>query len=285
MADRSPTLLRRRLAAELQRLRKAAGYTKDEVAKAMEWSPSKMTRIEGARFKQINANDVRAMLQLYGVTDPQEHDAVIELVRESKRRGWLHQYRDVLPEWFQSYVGLEAEATQFQTFEPLLVPGLLQTQDYARMITATGLIDRPQEDIDRSVDARMSRQQLLYDAHRKFWIVLDEGVLRRRIGNAQIMRDQLHRLAETMEQTNVTLQVLPLSAGGYPAMYGPFTILNFSSAEDQDVVYLDFETGSLYLEEPAELERYSLVFNHMRAAALSIERSKAMITQVASETT
>lgn len=279
-ANTSPTLLRRRLAAELTRLRHKAGYTRDEAAEAMGWSVSKMQYIENAKFKRPNQNDIRALLEQYGITDNCEHEAIIRLVKESRKRGWWQRYSDVLPKWFEAYVGLEAEAGRFRTYEAVIVPGLLQTEDYARATIRSELVDAAGEEIERTLSVRMSRQELLADPQRRFWVVIDEAALHRPVGGPAVLRGQCDHLLELGERPTMTLQVLPFAAGQYPGMRSPFVILSFPEAADTDVVYLENETSSLYLEEPDEIERYSDLFDHMRAVALSPDDSAALISRM-----
>lgn len=283
MANTGPTLLRRRLGAELARLRRKAGYTRDGAAEGMGWSVSKMQYIENAKFKRPNQNDIRALLELYGITDSSEQDAVIRLVRESGKRGWWHKYRDVLPNWFESYIGLEADASQFRTYEAVVIPGLLQTEEYARAVIAAEMVGNVPEEIERTVSVRMSRQELLSDSQRRFWVVIDEAALHRNVGGTDVMREQYDRLLAIAELPAMTLQVLPFAGGEYPGMRGPFVILGFLENADPDVVYLENETSSLYLEEDDEIARYSGVFDHLRANALSPADSIALVSRMRRE--
>lgn len=277
----SPTLRRRRLAALMRRLREDSGLTRDEVARRLEWSPSKMTRIESAQFVRLPARDVRDLLDVYGVTEKADREAMVQLAREARQRGWWHQYGDVLPEWARVYVGLEAEATSIRTYHSQLVPGLLQTEDYMRDVARAGLV-KDLDEIERRVAARAERQEkLLHKEGPKIWAIVDEAALCRTVGGRQVMRMQLERLVELSELDNIEIQILPYSAGAHPAMDGPFIILQFPEASDPNVVYLEQWTSSLYLEKPEEVERYDEMFDHLRASSLATGDSVAMVAAMA----
>jgi transcriptional regulator with XRE-family HTH domain len=267
---KSPTVRRRRLAAELRRLREASGKTHEDVAAELDWHRSKVSRIEGAQFVRLSLTDLRALLDLYGVTDPGQRESLITLGRESRERGWWHSYVDVLPNPHSVLIGLEAETSSIRAYQSQLVPGLLQTEDYMRAILRVGLmVASHQEEIDRFVEIRKARQALLVqDPPVMLWTVLDEAVLRRRIGSADVMRAQLERLIEVAELPNVNVQVLPDDAGEHPGLEGSFMILGFAES-DPDVVYIDAATGGLYVEQPEDIIRYTWVFDHVRASALS----------------
>lgn len=277
----SPTLRRRRLAALMRRLREDSGLTRDEVARRLEWSPSKMTRIESAQFVRLPARDVRDLLDVYGVGDQADREAMIQLAREARQRGWWHQYGDVLPDWARVYVGLEAEASSIRTYHAQLVPGLLQTEEYMRDVARAGLVKDPEE-IERRVAARAERQEkLLHKGGPKVWAIVDESALCRTVGGRQVMRMQLERLAELAELDNVEIQILPYAAGAHPAMDGSFVILGFPEPSDPDVVYLEQWTSSLYLEKPEEVQRYDEMYDHLRASSLATGDSVAMIAAMA----
>jgi transcriptional regulator with XRE-family HTH domain len=267
---RSPTVRRRRLAAELRRLREASGRTHEDVAAELDWHRSKIGRIEGAQFVRLSLTDLRALLDLYGVTDNDQRQSLITLGREARERGWWHSYSDVLPNSHSVLIGLEAETSSIRAYQAQLVPGLLQTEGYMRAILRAGLMTASQRDeIDRFVEVRKARQELLVqEPPVALWAVLDEAVLRRLVGGADVMRDQIERLIEASELPNVNVQVLPDDAGEHPGLEGSFMILSFTES-DPDAVYLDAATGGLYIEKPEDISRYSWVFDHVRAAALS----------------
>ncbi|MFD0689359.1 helix-turn-helix domain-containing protein [Actinomadura fibrosa] len=277
----APTVKRRRLAAELRRHRDASGLTLDQVAERLEWSNAKISRIENARVSVL-PRDVKFLLGVYGV-DGETRDFLVTLAREARQKGWWHSYGDAIPEWFEVYVGLESDATSIHSYEAEHVPGPLQTEDYARAVFH-GFLFGDEEEIEKRVAVRMARRErLVASGTPKFWVVVNEAVLRRVVGGPDVMRVQLEYLAEVARSPHVTLQVLPFSAGAHPAMSGSFVILQFPEPTDPHVVYLEAQTGGLYLEKKPEIERYSLAFDHLRAAALHPDDSRALISRVAGE--
>jgi transcriptional regulator with XRE-family HTH domain len=267
---RSPTVRRRRLAAELRRLREASTKTHEDVAAELGWHRSKLSRIEGAQFVRLSLTDLRALLDLYGITDENQRQSLITLGKESRERGWWHSYSDVLPNPHSVLIGLEAETVSIRAYQAQLVPGLLQTEDYTRAILkATRMTSHEADEVERFVEVRKARQALLdQDPPVAFWVVIDEAVLRRRVGSAAVMEGQIQRLIEVSELPHVTLQVLADAAGEHAGLEGSFMILGFG-AGDPDAVYLDAATGGLYIEKPEDIARYAWVFDHVRAAALS----------------
>jgi transcriptional regulator with XRE-family HTH domain len=276
---RSPTIRRRRLGTELRRLREEAHVTIDVVADRLGCSPSKVSRIETGHTS-ATPRDVKDMLDVYGIAGL-ESDELVQIAREARQKGWWHPYSTVL---VGAYVGLEAAARSIRAYEQQVIPGLLQSEDYAvAMIRTARLSDTPLE-IDRRVHVRMARQSLLIqDEPIELWVVLDEAVLSRPVGGDAVMRDQLMRLIEATELPNVTLQVLPFAAGAHAAMDGTFAILDFPEAEDPDVVYAENATGGLFLEKAEELKKYSSIFDTIRAAALTPEESAVMIARLIEE--
>jgi transcriptional regulator with XRE-family HTH domain len=279
MPGQSPTVRRRRLGNELRRLRENASLTIDQVAKQLECSGSKVSRIETAQVG-ATTRDVRDMVELYGVTG-RERDELIQIAREARRKGWWYPFSD-LP--VATYVGLEAEATSTRMYTGFLVPGLLQTPDYAREVLHAIRPDLGPEEIERRIEVRMARQPLLtQDDPLTLWAVLDEGGLRRVIGGQEVMRKQLLRLAEATALPNVTLQVLPFRAGAHAGLDGPFTIIGFREPADHDVVFMENTMSDLYLEERDEIRRYSMLFEHICAAANKPDDSAAFFARVAEE--
>jgi transcriptional regulator with XRE-family HTH domain len=277
--QQSPTVRRRRLALELRRFRDAAGLTCEEVAEHLECSTSKISRIETGRVS-VSPRDVRDMLQLYGVPGPQQ-DSLVQLARESRQKGWWHAYSDAIEPRFATYIGLESAASEIRIYEVTLIPGLLQTEDYARAVIAAGAVDGAPEAVERNVAVRMARQPtLLTEDPPQLWTVLDEAALHRRVGGSGLMRMQLEHLLEMSALPNVAIQVLPFGAGAHPAMGRPFVILAFPERADPDVVYLEDLTSALYVENVEEVDRYNMFFNHLRATALSFADSTRLITQV-----
>jgi transcriptional regulator with XRE-family HTH domain len=268
-ARRSPTMRRRRLGIELRRIREHAGFTIEEVAKALECSDSKISRIETG---QVGATprDVRDMLQVYGVAG-ERREALIETAREARQKDWWQEYGDnsIVP-----LAGLEAAAAMIRTYEPMFVPGLFQTRRYAELIIPTFRPELRPDEVDRRVQFRMERQTILA---RKLppaiWAVLDEAVLQRLVGGHEIMREQLHRLIEVSELPSVTVQILLFEAGHHPGMTGPFAIFAFSDENDPDVVYLEHAESGLYIEHEDVVQRYSSDFRLLQNMALTAEES------------
>jgi len=294
MGSHIPNARSRRLTAELRVRREKAGLNWEKVARQMGWSTSKVYRIEADKVGVI-LRDVRRLLTLYKVTGAQR-EALLELAKQARAEGWWHKYADAIPEWFQFYVGLEAEATTLRAYESELVPGLLQTEGYARAILATSPIAREGDGdgdgdggaITRRVEIRRRRQERLIpppagENSLTAWFVLNEAVIRRPVGGAEVMRGQLDRLREVAAQENVTVQVLPYSAGAHPAMQGPYHLLGFVAADYSDVVYLESLTGSTYLEKAEDVERYGMTFDRLCAQALDPKESDACIAQAAEE--
>jgi transcriptional regulator with XRE-family HTH domain len=277
--EQSPTVRRRRLALELRRLREAARLTCEEVAEHLECSASKISRVETGRVS-VSPRDVRDMLELYGVPPPQR-DSLVQLARDSRQKGWWHAYSDTIHPQFATYVGLESAASEIRVYEVNLIPGLLQTEDYARTIIKAGMMNGSHEDVERRVALRMARQPaLIRDDPPMLWTVVDEAALRRRVGGAELMRAQLEHVLELSGLKNVAMQVIPFGAGAHPAMGRPFVILVFPERIDTDVVYLEDLTSAFYLEDVDEVDRYNVFFNHLRATALSFEDSAALVTSV-----
>ncbi|NJP24905.1 helix-turn-helix domain-containing protein [Microbispora hainanensis] len=273
-----PTVRLRRLSGELTRLRREAGFAREEVARRLGMAASTVYRIETGHTRP-HARTIRDLLDLYAV-EGSERDALIALARDAARRGWWRAYDDVLP---GPYVGLESEASSVRNYEPLLVPGLLQTEDYARAVIGAALVKDPAE-IERRAAARMERQRRLTGpTPLELWAVIDEAALRRPVGGPAVMAEQLRRLQEMAVQPNVTVQVLPFDAGAYLGMGNPTAILAFPDPGDAAVVLLENMSGELYLEDPAEIRGYVQVFDHLRAAALGPEKSMEMINSVEKE--
>ncbi len=267
----SPTVRRRRIARELRQLRERAGMTLDVAARQLDMSKSNLSRIENAQIG-IKPRDVRAALALYQVTG-NDAEALIEIARGAQQRGWWQHYSDVLPEWFEFYVGLEAEASTLRTYEAEAVPGLLQTEAYAREVYR---LTAGEEDVDRKVAARLRRQDVLRsDDPVELSVVLNEAVLLRPVGGRPVMAGQLAHLETAAQLPNVTVQVLPFEAGGHPAMNSPYVILTFADAADAAVVYLENLTTGLALEEAGQVRSYSLV--HERLSRLALDPAASLV--------
>lgn len=276
--EQNPTLRARRLALELLRRREAAGFTREEAARQLEWSTSTIFRIETGRSRPQPGN-VRVLLELYGVGGP-ERDGLIRLAREARQPGWWHSFRDVLPNPYEVYIGLEAGAASIRNFEPVVVPGLLQTEDYARQMSRGGPRELDRDDIERRVQVRMERQRILSREDRpRLWAVIDEAVIRRVVGGPEVMREQLRHLIDGAEQGKTTLQVVPFGAGAHAGTTGPFIILDFPEPTDPAVVYVETLAGDIYLEERADVDRYTLAFDRLLAAALHPDDSVRLVQE------
>jgi transcriptional regulator with XRE-family HTH domain len=276
---RSPTIRRRRLGAELRRHRDAAGATIEVVADRLGCSPSKVSRIETGHTS-ATPRDVKDMLDIYGVVG-NELEELVEISREARQKGWWHPYSAVL---VGAYVGLEAAARRVMAYEHQVIPGLLQSEQYAdAMIRAARLSDTDRE-IRRRVHVRMARQSLLtQDDPIELWVVLDEAVVSRPVGGDEVMRDQLLRLIEAAQLPNVSLQILPFAAGAHAGMDGTFAILDFPEAEDPAVVYAENATGGLFLEKGDELQKYRSIFHTIQTTALTTEASIKLIETLIEE--
>jgi transcriptional regulator with XRE-family HTH domain len=273
----SPTVRRRRLASELRRFREAANLTIDEVGEKLECSASKISRIETGHVG-VTPRDVRDMSELYGI-DEDRREALVQLAREARQKGWWHTYNEVFT---GAFVGLEAEAASLRAHQALLVPGLLQTEQYTRAVIGAIRPDASQAEIDKRVRGRLARQRLLTDPHPpEYWAVVDEAVLHRAVGGPQVMREQLLHLAQAAALPHVTLQVVPFSTGAHAGMEAPFLILGFPEPADPDVVYVESTSSGSYLEQPADVRRYTLMFDHLRAAALRPEDTVDLIRRAA----
>lgn len=276
----SPTLRARRLAVELTNRREAAGLTREEVARRLEWSTSTIFRIETGRSRP-QPRSVRELLDLYEVTGT-ERDGLIQLAREARQPGWWHSFRDVLPNPYEVYIGLEAGAESLRNFEPLVVPGLLQTPDYARALIKGGAQELNPDEIERRVEVRITRQRTLIRKDRpRLWAIVDEAVIHRVVGNPAIMHGQLHHLISATEEGKTTLQVVPFSAGAHAGTTGPFVIFGFPEPSDPHVVYVETLAGDLYLEQRADVARYTIAFERLRATALSPDDSIKLMQRVA----
>ncbi|MGH3328451.1 MAG: helix-turn-helix domain-containing protein [Streptomycetales bacterium] len=279
-ADLSPTVRLRRLGAELRRLRDTSGLTLDEAGDKLERSPSSLSKIENGRVN-IRPRDLRVILDGYGLTDEGAQEWLLNLARHGRRKGWWQSYEGVLSPAYTDLIALEADAASVRTFETLLLPGLLQTEEYAREVIRGPRIGSDPQEIDTFVEVRTARQRVLArDEPLALWAIVGEAALRQQVGGPQVLRRQLARLRETAELPNVTLQVLPYDSGAHPGVDGPFAILGFPEYADMDVVLLENMTSSLYLEQEAEVIRYTVVFDHLRAAALPPAESLVLIAQV-----
>ncbi|MCW2915352.1 MAG: hypothetical protein JWN52_3420 [Actinomycetia bacterium] len=259
-----PTVLKILLGSQLRRLREARSISRDDAGYAIRASGSKISRLERGRvgFKD---RDVADLLSLYGVYDERERMALMSLAHQANEPGWWHKYSNVLPNWFEVYIGLEEAASRIRSYEVQFVPGLLQTEGYTRAVTLLGHPDAPSEEIERRVALRMARQKILTrdDEAPDLWAVIDEAIIQRPLGGTETMREQLEHLLEVTELPNVILHVMPFRKGGHAAAGGPFSILRFAEPELPDVVYLEQLTSALYLDKPEEVDPYLAVMERL----------------------
>jgi hypothetical protein len=276
-----PTVLRMLLGIQLRRLREKANLTPDQAGYAIRASRSKISRVEHGRvgFKE---RDVTDLLSLYGVTESAERDRMLALARQANDQGWWAKYDDIMPDWFGSYVGLEQATSLIRTFELQFVPGLFQTEDYARSVTMLGHRSAPADEIEHRVGLRMQRQKILdLDDSPRIWAVIDESALHRPLGGVEAMRAQLRHLIEVTEYPRVTLQVMPFSRGGHPAAGGSFTVLRFGEPDLPDIVYLEQLTSALYLDRRDEVDHYMEVMNRLSAEADTPADSARLLENIA----
>lgn len=276
----SPSLRRRRLAAELRKLRDESGMSIADVAGKLDWQASRISRIE-TRQLGITAPDLRRLLDVYEIEDEAYRARLSEMARRAGERGWWQSYsRHVISPGLGDLITVEAEAAVIRTYQPELVPGLLQTAGYAREIVRTGNKTDTSAEIERRVDVRLERQHILTRTEPpppRFQVVLNEAVLRRRVSGPDVMREQLEHLMAERDRGNVTIQVLPFDAGAHPAMAGPFMMMTFLDAGDLGVVYLENATGSLFLETPEELRAYQDFWDDIQGRAYSPDDTRAFL--------
>jgi transcriptional regulator with XRE-family HTH domain len=274
-----PTVQRLVLGGHLRRLREQAGMTTERAAASIRGSHSKISRMEHGRvgFKE---RDIADLLTLYGVAEGPECEALLNLAKEANTPGWWQAYSDILPHWVEPYFGLEAAASFIREFELQFVPGILQIEEYARAVIRLGNL--PSEDeVIRRAEARISRQEILRRADPpRIWAVLDEGALRRHIGGRDVMKAQLRHLIEMCDHPNVTLQILPFSAGAHRAMGGPFTILRYTEPDLRDVVYIEQLTSALYLDKPTEVDAYLEVIEEVCLQADPSAKTQGFLSSV-----
>ena len=275
----SATVRRMIVGAHLRRLREEKGITRSDAGYTIRASESKMSRLELGRvaFKE---RDISDLLVYYGVTDPEQRDQVLRLVREANRPSWWREFDDVMPQYFQNYIGLEEAATTLRTYEIHFVPGLLQTPEYARAVLSSTVPPLTGRDLDRAVTLRLTRQQVLEREHPlTVWAVVDEAALRRRIGGATTHRAQLEHLVELAERPGIALQVLPTETGLHVGG-GPFSILRFADPELPDVVYVESLVGASYVDKSEHVERYAEVMNRLSVESLTPDESVAFIRKL-----
>jgi transcriptional regulator with XRE-family HTH domain len=279
-----PTVLRILLGARLRSLREARGISTEDAGYEIRGSHSKISRMELGRvgFKE---RDVADLLALYGVEDPEERGPLLRLAREANSPGWWHRYGDVLPDWFETYVGLEGAAALIRTYEVQLVPGLMQTEDYAAAVVRLAYADAPEEEVRRRVGLKMTRQERFRGSDAQMlWAVLDEAVLRRPLGGREVMRAQIRHLIDLAARPDVTLQVVPFGEVENAAPGRPFTVLRFAEPSMSDVVFIEYLTSALYLDKPSDVETYLHAMNNLCIAAARPQNTIAFLNEVLRET-
>ncbi len=282
-ARSGPTVLRIALGTQLRRLREASGLTTAEAAEAIRATHSKISRLERGR-SAARQRDVADLLTLYGVTDQAEREKLLTLTRAASAPGWWQQYNDVLPRWFELYIGLEKAASIIRTYEVQFVHGLMQTEDYARAVILISNAHAPADEIERRVSLRMQRQHLLTQPDApELWAVLDEAALRRPPNGREVRRAQLEHLLELTDLPNVTLQIVPFNVGPHAAAGGPFTILRFPEPDLPDVVYLEQLNSALYLDQPEDVLDYVTVMHRLCVQAGTGAASKDLLRALLKE--
>ncbi|RZB19306.1 XRE family transcriptional regulator [Streptomyces sp. F001] len=280
------SVYRRQLATRLKELRDATGLTLTEVAEQLEVNQGSLSRIENGE-RGTTPVLVRALLDLYDVEDEALRADVLDLVRADKeqQKPWWRKYSTVLTATrYDGYLALEAGATYLANYQPMLVPGLLQTEDYARAVISQMRMELPPQQVESLVKVRLERQnsRLGGEQPAKLWAILDEAVLRRSVGSAEVMREQMRKLVEASKQPNITVQLLPFSLGAHPGLYGPFVILAFPDPTP-NLVWLENPKNSVYLESAEDVENYTEIFDQLRACALGPSETRTRITQISKE--
>jgi transcriptional regulator with XRE-family HTH domain len=280
MADTigGPTILRLLLGAQLRRLREARGITAQEAARVIRGSESKISRIELGR-NTIREIDILDLLTYYGV-DRDEREQLLALAEQANRPGWWHRHTDILPEWFQTYVGMEESAASIRLYEAQFVPGLLQTEDYAAAVLDLG--DFSPEDAERHVLVRKERQRRFANGELKLWVIIEEPALRRPVSDVRIQRDQIGYLLEASERPNLTLQVVPYGVGGHAVPSG-FSVLRFGDRELPDIVYVEQLTSALYLDKQADVDQYMLAMERLSIVSAQPSATPDILRSIISE--
>ncbi|MER7926211.1 MULTISPECIES: helix-turn-helix transcriptional regulator [unclassified Streptomyces] len=277
----NPTVRRRRLGQELRRLRELKGMTAEEVAERLLVSQSKISRLENGR-RSISQRDVRDLCGVYEVEDVRIVDSLMQMAKDSRQQGWWHSFGDIP---YSVYIGLETDAASLRVYDPQVIPGLLQTRQYAEALITGALPESAPADVEKRVQVRLRRQERIAAAENplRLWAVLDEAALRREVGNKQVMIGQLDGLIEMSQLPHVTVQVIPFAMGAHPGVSGQYAILEFPDAADSSVVYIEGVTSDLYLEKAQDVQKYSVMYEHLRAQALNADQSREFISNVAKD--
>jgi Domain of unknown function (DUF5753)/Helix-turn-helix domain len=274
-----PSVRRLILGSQLRRLREQSGISCAEAGYSIRGSASKISRMETGRIS-FKERDVDDLLTLYGLSDPDERAQLMSLVAQTKQTGWWHRYNERMPKWFEDYVGLEEAAARIQSWELQFIPGLLQTEEYARMAIVHGHPRAAEETIESMVDLRMRRQRILGGTHPpRLWMVIDESVLHRTLGSAAMLKKQVDRLLELTDLSHISLQVVPFAKSGYVAE-GAFSILRFAETELPDIAYIEHLTGALYLERLDEIEVYGRAFDRLVVDAETPRGSRQFLEKI-----
>jgi hypothetical protein len=278
-----PTVLRMLLGAHLRRLREAEGVSRETAGWEIRASESKISRMELGRVS-FKERDVADLLTLYGVTDEEEREAWLTLARQANTPGWWQREGDILPSWFQAYLGLEAAAVLIRTYEVQFIPGLLQTPEYAKAVILLGHGNAPPAEVERRVAVRMKRQQVLArEDPPQLWVVVDEGALRRPIGGPEVMRAQLRALVDATKLPHVRLQVIPFNVGGHAAAGGSFSILRFPEQDLPDVIYIEQLTSALYLDKRDDIDLYAAAMERLAVEAERPDRTGDILGKILRE--
>ncbi len=273
-----PTVLRMMLGTQLRNLRESRGVSAHDAAKAIRASASKISRIELGK-SAIREIDVLDLLTFYGV-DPDEREQFLTLAEQASRPGWWHRFSDIMPDWFKAYIGMEEAAKSIRVYEPLFIPGLLQTPQYAAAVLALG--DIPVAEAERHAILRKERQRRFTEGQLKLWAIVDESALRRRVGSAEILRDQLRYLISLSTRQSLTLQITRQGEGGYAAPSG-FSILRFGDPEMPDVVYVEHLTSALYFDKKADVDRYLLAMERLSIISCKPAETRGVLTTIVNE--
>jgi hypothetical protein len=267
--------------AQLRRLRETANVTREAAGYHIRSSESKISRMELGRVS-FKERDVDDLLLLYGVNDPSQREPLVEQARQANLPGWWHAFDDVMPGWFQTYVGLESAASLIRSYEVQVLPGLLQTAAYARAVITSGLPGISEDEMDRRINLRAQRQELLRRANPvQFWVVIDEAAIHRPLGGTRVMREQFEHLLDLMSLPNVVVQIMPYAIGGHAGEGGSFSILRFPEPDLVDLVYVPQLFSAAFLDKPDYVERYSRVIERLAVDALPPARTHESIEALA----
>ncbi|MFC8718336.1 helix-turn-helix domain-containing protein [Kitasatospora sp. NPDC057198] len=271
------------LGSQLRRLREGCAISREDAGYAIRASESKISRMELGRVS-FKERDVADLLSLYGLAAGPDREALLALVREANKSGWWHSYNDVLPNWFQTYIGLEEAAALIRTYEVQFVPGLLQCEEYARAIFAQNRPVLAEEEVDRRVALRTRRQKLLTEGRGpKLWAVIDEAALRRPVGGPEVMRAQLEHLLELAQLPSVVLQVMPFRFGAHAGESGAFSVLRFPEQDLPDVVYVEQLTSALYLDKRDDVDEYLQVMERLCVDSLTPQQTLDLLLSILKE--